>query len=57
MNFYRIKHAENLIKENNLGVYSIETLAKESGFNSIVNFYKEFKKEESLYPKRILGEK
>ena len=50
VNSFRIKHAEDLIKENYLNVYSIETLAKESGFNSIVNFYKEFKKKNSCTP-------
>ena len=50
VNSFRIRHAEDLIKENYLGLYSIETLAKESGFNSIVNFYKEFKKKNFCTP-------
>ena len=50
VNSFRMKHAEDLIKENYLELYSIETLAKESGFNSIVNFYKEFKKKNFCTP-------
>lgn len=53
VNSYRIKYAEDLIKENYLELYSIETLAKESGFNSIVNFYKEFKKKNLCTPKEF----
>ena len=54
VNSFRIKHAEDLIKENYLELYSIETLAKESGFNSIVNFYKEFKKKNFCTPGEFL---
>lgn len=51
INSFRIKHAEQLINNKYLDSYSIESLCKESGFQSEVTFYRVFKKIHNCTPK------
>lgn len=51
INSFRIKHAEQLINNKYLDSYSIESLCKESGFQSEVTFYRVFKKINNCTPK------
>jgi AraC-like DNA-binding protein len=51
INSFRIQHAEQLIKSKYLDSYSIESLCKESGFQSEVTFYRVFKNIHNCTPK------
>ena len=51
INSYRIAHAEQLISNGYLDTYSIESLCKDSGFQSEVTFYRVFKKVNHCTPK------
>lgn len=51
INSFRITHAENLITNRYLDTYSIESLCKDSGFQSEVTFYRVFKKIHQCTPK------
>ena len=51
INSFRISHAENLITNRYLDTYSIESLCKDSGFQSEVTFYRVFKKIHQCTPK------
>ena len=55
VNYLKVKHAENLIRNNFLDSYSIETLSKQSGFNSEVTFYRVFKKKNGCTPKEFIS--
>jgi AraC-like DNA-binding protein len=54
LNSFKLTHAESLIKNNYLDDYSIESLSKQSGFNSEVTFYRVFKKKNACTPKEFL---
>lgn len=54
LNSFKVEHAEGLIKDNYLDDYSIESLSKQSGFNSEVTFYRVFKKKNGCTPKEFL---
>jgi AraC-like DNA-binding protein len=51
--FNRIAHAEQLISNGYLDTYSIESLCKDSGFQSEVTFYRVFKKVNLCTPKEF----
>jgi AraC-like DNA-binding protein len=51
INSFRIGHAEKLILNGYLETYSIESLCKDSGFQSEVTFYRVFKKIHNCTPK------
>ena len=51
INSFRIAHAEQLISNGYLDTYSIESLCKDSGFQSEVTFYRVFKKIHDRTPK------
>jgi AraC-like DNA-binding protein len=51
INSFRIAHAEQLISNGYLDTYSIESLCKDSGFQSEVTFYRVFKKIHGCTPK------
>jgi AraC-like DNA-binding protein len=51
INSFRIDHAEKLILNGYLETYSIESLCKDSGFQSEVTFYRVFKKIHNCTPK------
>lgn len=51
INSFRIAHAEQLISNGYLDTYSIESLCKDSGFQSEVTFYRVFKKIHNRTPK------
>ena len=53
INSYRIAHAEQLISNGYLDTYSIESLCKDSGFQSEVTFYRVFKKVNLCTPKEF----
>jgi AraC-like DNA-binding protein len=53
INSFRIAHAEQLISNDYLDKYSIESLCKESGFQSEVTFYRVFKKVHNCTPKEF----
>ncbi len=53
INSYRIAHAEQLISNGYLDTYSIESLCKDSGFQSEVTFYRVFKKVNHCTPKEF----
>jgi AraC-like DNA-binding protein len=53
INSYRIAHAEQLISNGYLDTYSIESLCKDSGFQSEVTFYRVFKKVNQCTPKEF----
>jgi len=51
INSFRIANAEQLISNGYLDTYSIESLSKDSGFQSEVTFYRVFKKVHKCTPK------
>lgn len=51
INSFRIAHAEQLISKGYLDTYSIESLCKDSGFQSEATFYRVFKKIHDRTPK------
>lgn len=51
INSFRISHSEQLISNGYLDTYSIESLCKDSGFQSEVTFYRVFKKIHNRTPK------
>lgn len=51
INSFRINHSEKLIQDGFLNTYSLETLSKESGFQSEATFYRVFKKNHNCTPK------
>lgn len=51
INSFRIDHAEQLILNGYLDMYSIESLTKDSGFQSEVTFYRVFKSIHNCTPK------
>lgn len=51
INSFRIDHAEQLITNGYLDIYSIESLSKDSGFQSLVTFYRVFKSIHNCTPK------
>ena len=51
INSFRIDHAKNLIQNGYLDIYSIESLCKDSGFQSEVTFYRVFKNIHNCTPK------
>ena len=53
INSFRIAHAEQLISNGYLDTYSIESLCKDSGFQSEVTFYRVFKKVHDCTPKEF----
>jgi AraC-like DNA-binding protein len=53
INSFRIAHAEQLIYNSYLDTYSIESLCKDSGFQSEVTFYRVFKKIHNCTPKEF----
>jgi AraC-like DNA-binding protein len=53
INSFRIAHAEQLISNGYLDKYSIESLCKDSGFQSEVTFYRVFKKLNNCTPKEF----
>jgi AraC-like DNA-binding protein len=53
INSFRIAHAEQLISNGYLDTYSIESLCKDSGFQSEVTFYRVFKKVNHCTPKEF----
>ena len=53
INSFRIAHAEQLISNGYLDTYSIESLCKDSGFQSEVTFYRVFKKVHNCTPKEF----
>ena len=53
INSFRIAHAELLISNGYLNTYSIESLCKDSGFQSEVTFYRVFKKIHNCTPKEF----
>jgi AraC-like DNA-binding protein len=53
INSFRIAHAEQLISSGYLDTYSIESLCKDSGFQSEVTFYRVFKKVHDCTPKEF----
>ena len=53
INSFRIAHAEQLISNGYLDTYSIESLCKDSGFQSEVTFYRVFKKINHCTPKEF----
>lgn len=53
INSFRIAHAEKLIFDGYLNIYSIESLCKDSGFQSEVTFYRVFKKINNCTPKEF----
>ena len=55
VNSFKVKLAEDLIRDNYLDSYSIETLSKQAGFNSEVTFYRVFKKKNGCTPKEFIS--
>jgi len=53
INSFRIAHVEQLISNGYLDKYSIESLCKDSGFQSEVTFYRVFKKVHNCTPKEF----
>jgi AraC-like DNA-binding protein len=53
INSFRIAHAEQLISNGYLDTYSIESLCKDSGFQSEATFYRVFKKIHDRTPKEF----
>ena len=53
INSFRIAHAEQLIYNSYLDTYSIESLCRDSGFQSEVTFYRVFKKIHNCTPKEF----
>jgi AraC-like DNA-binding protein len=53
INSFRIAHAERLISNGYLDTFSIESLCKDSGFQSEVTFYRVFKKVNHCTPKEF----
>jgi AraC-like DNA-binding protein len=53
INSFRIANAEQLISNGYLDTYSIESLCKDSGFQSEVTFYRVFKKVHNCTPKEF----
>jgi AraC-like DNA-binding protein len=53
INSFRIAHAEQLISNGYLDTYSIESLCKDSGFQSEATFYRVFKKIHERTPKEF----
>ena len=53
INSFRIAHAERLISNGYLDTFSIESLCKDSGFQSEVTFYRVFKKINHCTPKEF----
>ena len=53
INSFRIAHAEQLISNGYLDTFSIESLCKDSGFQSEVTFYRVFKKINHCTPKEF----
>jgi AraC-like DNA-binding protein len=53
INSFRIAHSEQLIYIGYLDTYSIESLCKDSGFQSEVTFYRVFKKVHNCTPKEF----
>jgi AraC-like DNA-binding protein len=53
INSFRIANAEQLISNGYLDTYSIESLCKDSGFQSEVTFYRVFKKVHDCTPKEF----
>jgi len=53
INSFRIAHSEQLISNGYLETYSIESLCKDSGFQSEVTFYRVFKKVHDCTPKEF----
>ena len=53
INSFRIAHSEQLISNGYLETYSIESLCKDSGFQSEVTFYRVFKKVHNCTPKEF----
>jgi AraC-like DNA-binding protein len=51
INSFRISHAEKLINNCYLDIYSIQSLSKDSGFQAEVTFYRVFKKIHGCTPK------
>ena len=51
INSFRIDYAKNLIRNGYLDTFSIESLAKDSGFQAEVTFYRVFKKIHNCTPK------
>ncbi|NGM64352.1 helix-turn-helix domain-containing protein [Sphingobacterium sp. SGR-19] len=54
INGYRIRYAQQLLKDNILNGYSIQEISIRSGFNSKTTFYTSFKQEVGMTPKRYL---
>ena len=53
INTYKINYANSLILDGYLDKFSIESLSKESGFQSEVTFYRIFKKINGCTPKEF----
>ena len=52
INSYRVKHAQQMLGENNNKRYTMYSVAFDSGFNSESSFYKIFKDQTGLTPKQ-----
>lgn len=57
INFYRVEHAQKLLLTPEYDKYTVEFIAKESGFKSLSAFYNAFKKFAGVTPKEFLKER
>ncbi|MDR1738410.1 MAG: AraC family transcriptional regulator [Candidatus Symbiothrix sp.] len=54
VNQYRIRHFIEMMNVSDVGRYTIDSIAKQSGFNSMTTFYDLFKKEKGCTPREYI---
>lgn len=57
VNEYRIEHAKDLMSSEVINAYSLSGIARESGFNNYVSFYRVFKRTVGLTPSKFMENK